>query len=423
MLAPAAALALALAAAAGLRPLQPLVDAAPAGAVLAPEPGVWAGPVVISRPLTLDGRGRLVLDGQGRGTVLTVRASGVTVRGVRLTGSGSSHDALDAALSVEADDVTVEDNVLDDVLFGVSLKAARRARVCGNSIRSRDDEPGLRGDGVRAWEGGDHLIYGNDLERVRDLTLANTQGNRVEGNRVHGARYGLQLVFAPNNVLEGNLLDSNLTGVAVLYSEGVQVRRNRIQHSYGPAGACLAFKESGQAVVEGNAVVHCATGAKLNAPTTVLAGVTFRNNLFAHNVEGINFYGENGGHVLEGNRFEHNLSSVTVSAPMSARGHRWAGNAWDEYLGFDRDGDGVGDWPHEEWLFADRIFLEEPKATFFRNAPVLELLDLLERLAPFAAPELVLRDERPRFSLGPLEGLPDAARFRRRCPSEARSSR
>jgi nitrous oxidase accessory protein len=28
---------------------------------------------------------------------------------------------------------------------------------------------------------------------------------------------------------------------------------------------------------------------------------------------------------------------------------------------------------------------------------VLELLDFLERLAPFSSPELTLRDERPRF--------------------------
>jgi nitrous oxidase accessory protein len=34
---------------------------------------------------------------------------------------------------------------------------------------------------------------------------------------------------------------------------------------------------------------------------------------------------------------------------------------------------------------------------FFRNSPVLELLDFLERLAPFSAPSLILRDAAPRL--------------------------
>ena len=47
--------------------------------------------------------------------------------------------------------------------------------------------------------------------------------------------------------------------------------------------------------------------------------------------------------------------------------------------------------------YADRIWLETPAARFFRNSPVLELLDFLERLAPFSAPALILRDSAPRM--------------------------
>ena len=43
---------------------------------------------------------------------------------------------------------------------------------------------------------------------------------------------------------------------------------------------------------------------------------------------------------------------------------------------------------------------------FFRNAPVLELLDFLERLAPFSTPDLILRDPAPRFNR-PAIRLPD----------------
>jgi nitrous oxidase accessory protein len=48
-------------------------------------------------------------------------------------------------------------------------------------------------------------------------------------------------------------------------------------------------------------------------------------------------------------------------------------------------------------VFADRIWMETPMATFFRNSPMLEMLDFLERLAPFSTPHLVLRDPKPRM--------------------------
>jgi nitrous oxidase accessory protein len=41
--------------------------------------------------------------------------------------------------------------------------------------------------------------------------------------------------------------------------------------------------------------------------------------------------------------------------------------------------------------------METPMTTFFRDSPALELLDFLERLAPFSTPHLLLRDAAPRM--------------------------
>jgi nitrous oxidase accessory protein len=42
--------------------------------------------------------------------------------------------------------------------------------------------------------------------------------------------------------------------------------------------------------------------------------------------------------------------------------------------------------------------MDTPKAKFFRSSPVLELLDFLEHLAPFSAPNLLVRDNSPRMT-------------------------
>ena len=380
-----------------LTPLQPLIDATPAGGVLLPPPGTYAGPALITQPITLDGNGAVTIDGGGQGTVLTVQADGATVRGIRLTNSGSSHDGVDAGLLLEADEVYIGHNIIDDTLFGIHLRQANRNTLRGNRIASKAVALNMRGDGIRLWYSRDNLIEGNEIVAVRDLSLTNSTDNRVVGNTVRGSRCGLNMTYSPRNVIEGNTLDQNDAGIIVLYSDDLVIRANRIQHSLGATGQALAFKDSSQVVVEGNELLHCAIGLQANAPNSPENIIHLRGNRFAHNITGMYFYGENGGHVIHDNRFEKNLVQVAVSGFMSARGNNWRGNYWDDYEGFDGDGDGVGDTPHEHYAFADRIWIETPMATFFRKSPALELLDFLEQLAPFAAPELILRDPVPRM--------------------------
>lgn len=376
--------------------LQPLIDATPEGGVLRPPPGTYAGPAVITHLITLDGGGKVTVDSGGRGTVLSVRANGTTVRGLHLTNSGPTHDGVDAGLLLEANDAVIENNVIDDALFGIHLKAANRNTIRGNRITSKPVDLNLRGDGVRLWYSRFNLIEDNEITATRDLTFANSADNRIIGNTVREGRYAMQFIFSPRNVVERNTLTHNGTGIAVLYSEGVAIRNNRIWHTLSAAGAALVFKDSSQVVVEENEVLHCSLGLEANVPVHAENILYVRRNRFAHNVTGMYFYGEKGGHVIHGNRFEKNLVQVVVSNSNTARGNDWQGNYWDDYEGFDLNHDGVGDTPHELYAYADRIWMETPMATFFRNSPAFELIDFLERLAPFSAPQLILRDPAPR---------------------------
>jgi nitrous oxidase accessory protein len=101
--------------------------------------------------------------------------------------------------------------------------------------------------------------------------------------------------------------------------------------------------------------------------------------------------------VVTDNIFEGNLTHVVQAGRGKSGLNHWRGNYWDDYQGFDRNGDGVGDTPYDLYAYADQIWIEMPPARFFKNAPVMELLDFLERLAPFSSPELTLKDEQPRF--------------------------
>jgi nitrous oxidase accessory protein len=199
---------------------------------------------------------------------LSVRAGHVGVRGLRLTNSGDSHDGVDAGLLIEADHARVEGNTLDHVLFGIHLKQANHALVRGNTIRGRPAELNLRGDGIRLWNSRFNRIEGNLLDGIRDLTIANSVENLFSRNAIVNGRYGMQLVFSPRNRIEGNLVSHTTTGIAVLYSDQVTLRGNRVEHARDVAGAGLAFKGSGEALVAGNTLLHCTVGIQTDAPPT-----------------------------------------------------------------------------------------------------------------------------------------------------------
>jgi nitrous oxidase accessory protein len=375
--------------------LQARIDAAPAGSTLSIGPGSHAGPIVIAKPLTLDGGGKAEIRGTSQGTVVSIGGTDVTLRGLRISGSGESHDAIDAGILVEGHGHLIEGNQIEDVLFGIHLRQARNTAVRNNRVTGKPLEPGMRGDAIRMWNGTGNRIENNRFTRARDLTFINSADNLVAGNDFRDGRYGMQVVFSPRLKIERNRLSTLGTGIVVLYSRDVELLHNHIEHALTGGGAGIVFKESDTGIVEGNTVLHCAVGLKVDAPPEPIGVLEIRNNRFAHNIVGLFFYGEAGGHRFSGNRFDNNLTTVAISGKGAGEANVWRGNRWDEYQGFDRNRDGVGDTPHEVWLFADRIWMETPMAAFFRNSPSLELLDFLERLAPFSLPHRVLSDPAP----------------------------
>ncbi len=58
--------------------LQDLVDDTPENGTLVPPPGVYAGPLILEFPLTIDGQGQVTIDNGGHGTVIYVDTDGAS---------------------------------------------------------------------------------------------------------------------------------------------------------------------------------------------------------------------------------------------------------------------------------------------------------------------------------------------------------
>src|SRR5690606_29815977 len=93
--------------------------------------GIHAGAVTIDRPLTLRGSRDAVVDGLGRGTVITVDAADVTLSGFSVTGSGHRNEDLDAGVKIlrNADRALIEGLHLDGNMHGIDVHGGHDAHV------------------------------------------------------------------------------------------------------------------------------------------------------------------------------------------------------------------------------------------------------------------------------------------------------
>jgi len=386
-------------AAASPPPLQPLIDRTPAGAELRLEPGVYAGPAVIDKALILDGRGQVTIDGLGTGSVLRVQADSTVVKNLTITGSGSSHDQVDAGIMVRSSNNIISDNIITNCLFGIDLQEAHDNTISGNEISSQNISLGLRGDGIRGWASHRNTFRGNRIHDSRDMVIWYSNDNLIEENEGWNNRYSLHFMYSGGNLVRNNRYHHNTVGIFLMYSRDIRVEQNEIRYSLGATGVGIGFKEADNMTVLNNKIVYCTAGFYFDLSPFQPDRYNFvKANLVAYNVIGADFNSTLARNVLKGNAFIDNLRTVTVRGNGVASDNIWEGNYYSDYEGFDRDRDGYGDFVHHLDVYLDTLWMENDWLLFFSGSPVISVINLLARLAPISEPRRLLSDTRPVFS-------------------------
>ena len=169
---------------------QELVDAVEEGGTLVPPPGIYAGPVVIDKPMTIDGENKVTIDAGGKGTVVLLDTDGATLKNLHLTNSGESHNNLDSGVQIRGNFNVVKDNLIDDCLFGVDLQQSEHNIVRRNRISSKTEFGlGQRGDSVRMWYSFHNKITDNVITDSRDMVVWYSAENTISRNTASGSRY------------------------------------------------------------------------------------------------------------------------------------------------------------------------------------------------------------------------------------------
>lgn len=378
--------------------LQARLDAAPPGSTISLSSGTWSGPVVIRKPVVLEGHGRAVIDGGGWGSVITLAADGITLRGLIIQNSGDSHDQIDAAIAVRSSRNRIVGNRIRETLFGIDLREAHENQILDNDIASKDVELGLRGDGVRAWASNRNVFRGNRIHDSRDMIIWYSDGNLIENNQGWNNRYSLHFMYAGSNHVRRNRYWNSAVGIFLMYSHDATLEENDIRHAPGATGMGIGMKEVDNLRLLNNRILHCTTGLYLDqSPHDPYAFNLLLGNTVAYSSQGVVLHSTLRHNIFKGNVFRDNLEPLTVHANGTAEHNLWSGNYWDDYEGFDRDRNGYGDTAYVNRTFSGRLWMDDAWLQLFYGTPVLTVLDVLARLAPIVEPRVMLTDQTPLF--------------------------
>ncbi len=376
--------------------LEAAIRSARSGDVLEIERGLYQGNFVIDKPLTLRGVNRPTLSGGLQGDTVRVTSPDVTIEGLIVRDSGDSLKEQNAGIYIRpgAHRAVVQNCDLTYNLFGLWIEKANDVRVQGNTITGkREYNSSQRGNGVQLYNTTGARIFDNNISFVRDALYVDVSHHAVfRGNKLHHSRYGTHYMNSYHNLWEDNDSYYNRGGLALMEVRDQVVRNNR---AWGNSDHGIMLRTLQDSVIENNVVAGNNRGFFIYD----VEYATLRGNLVVDNVVGVHLAAGSTRNVVEGNDFIANREQVRY---VGARDERWgaqSGNHWSNYLGWDRDGNGIGDVPYEANDMVDRLTWQHPGMKLLLASPAVQALRLVGQQFPILRVPSVV-DPKPRMQPG-----------------------
>jgi nitrous oxidase accessory protein len=301
---------------------------------------------------------------------------------------------MDAAIFVErtAKNARIENNFIHGQGFGVWVDATHHVSILANKIQGdltlRNQD---RGNGIHLFAVRFANISGNEIWETRDgIYIEAANDNIIHNNHMRDLRYGVHYMFSNRNQVTDNSTTRTRTGYALMQSRQLTITGNSSDHdqNYG-----LLMNYITYSTLKNNYVTAVQPGSGDGVHVSGAEGkaLFIYNSLF---------------NILEGNRFEHSALGIHLTAGsednhiyhnsfignqqqvkyVAIRYQEWShegkGNYWSDYLGWDRNSDGVGDVPYEPNDNVDRLLWIYPQVRLLMHSPSIELLRLVQRAFP-----------------------------------------
>lgn len=380
--------------------LNQIIATAKSGSKIALPKGIFKGPIIIDKPLILIGSGKdTIIENDNNNTIITIKSSHVSIENLTLRGSGHQRYKLDGGIRADnVQDIKIKNCNFDRTLFGIIFYGIKNSKIINNTMKSYKEEiVDNRGDGILLWGSSNNVIDGNRLFESKDMAISRSNHNIIKNNIIENGRYGLLVNKSENTSVESNKIYSNYVGIRCEGAKNIKIDNNIIAKNRRSSGIGIMLDGGTGIRVTHNTIMDNAQAIyiKSKAAKTGVKRYIEYNKILNNNVA-FHFYATIKNNTIKYNNIIGNLEDVT----KSVRSVRYCKdnikeNYWDRCMGLDRNKDGISDTPYLVLNYVDKLWQFDPHIKFFYGAPLLCIIDLMEKLAPFTEPNLVFKDTKP----------------------------
>jgi len=355
------------------------------GDTIAVYPGHYKeGNIVVDKRVVLKGINLPVLDGQHKFELLSIKANGVVVDGFKIIHSGvSSMDDMGGIKLYDCRDVIIQNNQLEDTFFGIYIQFGKNCSVLNNILTAFSKEEQQSGNGIHCWKSDSIKIIGNRITGHRDgIYFEFVTNSIIRKNFSHeNIRYGLHFMFSNDDIYQDNQFQSNGAGVAVMFSHGVKMFRNRFEDNWGDAAYGLLLKEISDSYIQDNIFMKNTSGIYIEGASRI----KMSHNLFSKNGWAMKIQASCMEITVEKNNFVDNSFDVSTNGTLVL--NNFDHNYWDKYEGYDLNKDRIGDLPYRPVSMYSMIVEKNPPAMLLFRSFITTLLDKTEKILPSITPE------------------------------------
>lgn len=346
--------------------------------------------LTINQSISLIGTDWPVVDAANQGPIFEITASGVSVSGFEFRGTPVSFVKEHAAILINnASRCDISDNRFRDNFFAIYLAKADHCRITRNDITGASTDLTTAGNGIHLWycrdiDIRDNRIYGHRdgiyLEFVRHSFMSHNISER-------NLRYGLHFMFSDSCSYNGNQFLHNGSGVAVMYTNQVEMIDNRFSESWGGASYGLLLKDIKDSRIMGNRFSSNSIGIYMEGSDRV----HIEKNRFTANGWAIKIMANCVESRIEQNDFIDNSFQVATNSRQTFSS--FSGNYWSPYQGYDLNHDGLGDEPFRPVSLYSLLVESDPATLVLVRSLLVDLLNLAERIMPTLTPQALVDAE------------------------------
>jgi len=356
--------------------------------------GEYRGSFSVDSPMQIVCEPGAVFQAQGQGNGVTVSAPDVTIEGCTFLDWGHDLTAMNSAvfLQPKARGAVIKGNRMQGQGFGIWVDSTHDASLIDNDIQG---DPTLRsqdrGNGIHLYAVRGAKVIGNHVREARDgIYIDTSNGNLLQGNTLEDLRYGVHYMFANDNQVIDNITRRTRTGYALMQSRKLTVTGNRSEQdqNYGILMNYITYSTLRDNFVSdvrdgstGDTMITGAEGKALFIYNSLFNSI--EHNHFERSAVGIHLTAGSEDNRIADNAFVGNQRQVKY---VATRLQEWSidgrGNYWSDYLGWDRNNDGLGDIAYEPNDNVDRLLWMYPQVRLLMNSPGIELLRWVQRAFP-----------------------------------------